>query len=131
MTLAHIERLQMIDEEKNTFIKHLQGEVSKLQLSYNMLVKTNEIKRKQTSMLEAEKSKVRNEISKFKVMISNKDNQIKKSESIIKELKESLTKIEIDYKTLQKDYSIKNLEKNHNTFQGDKELLSFGVIKVG
>ena len=120
----------MIDGEKTTFIKHLQNEVQRLQLSYNMLTKTNEIKRKQTSMLEAEKNKVKNEISKFRVMISSKDNQIKKSESIIKELKESLSKIEVDYKALQKDYSMKNMEKNFNTFQGDKELLPTAIQKV-
>ena len=67
----------MKESEQQTFIDHQQSEIQRLNLSYNMLSKTTEIKRKQTSILETEKNKVKAEISKFKKIIENKDSQIK------------------------------------------------------
>jgi hypothetical protein len=73
--------LKMIHDEDSTVVKHYVEELEKLQISYNSMMKVRALGAK------SPQERNKGEINRLKTVIRSKDNEIKRSESIISQLR--------------------------------------------
>lgn len=82
-------------------VDYFKAELQRTELSYTSLVKSSEIKRKQTMNFELQKNKAKAEVTKLRQMLNKKEGELKRTSKELTDLKDICAQNEINLSKLQ------------------------------